>query len=1008
MLIQALRNFHPLALLDPEITGAIALPSGDWGINFAAAKGNFPDKGMKVQIQPWSEKALNDKVELLVNGKPVAHSVVTELIELRERTTLFVPADEFLSGQWTLAYRVTRIFQQPESFTPALELDVKLEIPAGQDIDPEYGHSGLSMKILPAGIVEDGVDKDSAKNGVDIIVLGKPGSTGLYEDAAVGDIAHVSWGGKMVLSAPLTQAQIDDPATNPFKIHIDEATILAAGDSGLEGLAVTYFIRDRVSNQSEDWCEETRIVVDTGNSRLDAPMLEDADGNEFDLEKLKPGDDLTLQVWAEAKEFAKNDVIIMNLRGATLEGESVDVSVRYTIQKTPPTLVEVLFSSAGARALAKTQGMFSFELERDGKVINRSKGRFIKFIGEATRLAAPISLDAVSGALDPDLAVTHVRIPYDPLIKEGNAIELKWFGTRPDTTTYDPELEWFFPSATEASDPNGFIVSVDGKHLKTLEGGTLDLSYNLLTDENGNVARRPSLHATVLNVGEPQFELVKPIVLGEKDGALEPNDLPNGLGKLTAPRPVNNPTQSGDTVTYFWSVEGSEPVTDSKKLNALSANKDVIFTLDANFVATHIEAHRGKTITVRYEIFRVASNTTSYSNPLEFVVGQPLEAVLPLPLLPQATGVGAFVTLAPLDVQTGARVIVAYDGMTTSQSIQLSLLGTPDAGSPTFPPQQGSTSGSVEFLIPAEAIAANIGNADKTFTLAYEVTAGTSKYPSKVLTVTVTPLPATELDKVSIVQAEGNDLDVTNVTEGATVLARDWAFIALNQRVKLELKGKTAAGAEHNLLLLPWPGSYVNQDWLNAGEFQYALPYSYLTELGHGTALELHFKAALTLSEEEADAIVAPLKTYRISNHTLSKTWDFNDQTFQGWIPQGSYRKDLHVSGGVVHAFTNSSFGFSGQVMTCAIELEAGRTYDFGFSLSARTGNGAFGTVLQLTINGTAIGPAVDTNRQVKWKLGTGTYTATSTGTFTLGLSNQVFSGDGNDFMVDNVWMKQR
>ncbi|WP_033053866.1 hypothetical protein, partial [Pseudomonas mandelii] len=72
---------------------------------------------------------------------------------------------------------------------------------------------------------------------------------------------------------------------------------LAAGDSGLEGLAVTFMVRDRVHNQSEDWCKETRIVVDTGNSRLDAPILKQANGNELDLDTL--GDEaLDLQVWA--------------------------------------------------------------------------------------------------------------------------------------------------------------------------------------------------------------------------------------------------------------------------------------------------------------------------------------------------------------------------------------------------------------------------------------------------------------------------------------------------------------------------------------------------------------------------------------------------------------------------------------------------------------------------------------------------------------------------------------
>ncbi|MEO8643451.1 MAG: hypothetical protein ABI447_18520, partial [Pseudomonas sp.] len=627
MLVQALKNLSPLALLAPEIPGAIEPrpPAEEWGINLAAAQLNFPDKGLKVQIPIWSNKNLLDKVELLLNGKPEASHTISDPVELTERTTLFVPPFRLQTGPWTLSCRVTRLHQQPETFTPPLKLDIKLELPAGQDTDPDYGHSGLYMAFEPAEIVQDGVDKDSAKKGVDILIQAKPGSGSNqpYENIAVGDVITVSWGGKIVLSASVTQAQIDNPVANPIKVHIDEQTILAAGDSGREGLAVSFMVRDRVHNQSEDWCKEARIVVDTGNSRLVAPIIRQANGNELDLDTL--GDEkLILQVWAESADFQQNDVIIMNLKGTTLDGDPIDIKVRQAIEKIPPVVVDVLLPNAAARALAKTQGVFSYELERNGSVIQRSKGRFINIVGEPKRLAAPIAEDAQNGALDPDLPNTHtgIRIPFDPLIQAGMAIELKWFGKRPDQTIYDPELEWFFPSAEEAKDPDGFVITVEGKHLKTLEGGTLDLSYNLLSDENGTIVSRGSQHAALLNVGEPKLELVKPIVLGEKDGALEPKDLPGGVSKLTAPRPVVNPTKAGDVVTYTWIGEVTGTKENSVTLNALSKDKDVNFTLDAAFVAEHIEPNRGKKVTANYRIWRAATNETSYSNPLEFVVGE--------------------------------------------------------------------------------------------------------------------------------------------------------------------------------------------------------------------------------------------------------------------------------------------------------------------------------------------------------------------------------------------------
>ncbi|PWK40571.1 hypothetical protein C7534_1095, partial [Pseudomonas sp. OV226] len=625
MLIQPLKNLAPLALLTPEIPGAIEpqAPADEWGINLAAAVGNFPDKGLKVQIPIWSSKSLGDKVELLLNNNVVDQHTISDPVELRERTTLFVAPGRLQTGNWALAYRVTRLSQQPELFAPPLKLYVKFELPGGQDTDPDFGHSGLYMAFFPPEVVQDGVDKDSAKNGVDVIVQAKPGSgtDRPYENIAVGDVITVSWGGQLVLSTPVTQAQIDAPLTNPVKVHIDEATILAAGDSGTEGLAVTFMVRDRVHNQAEDWCKETRIVVDTGNSLLDAPILEQADGNMLDLDTLGE-EKLLLHVWAASAEFNQNDVIIMSLKGTTVDGDPINITVRQAIEKKPPTVVEVLLDNAGARALAKTQGVFSYVLERSGTIVNRSKGRFINIIGEAKRLAAPIALDATSGALDPDLAGTRIRIPHDPLITAENGIELKWFGTRQDLTTYDPELEWFFPSTDEANDPDGFVIVVEGKHLKTLDGGTLDLSYNLLSDDNGTIVRRGSQHAALLNVGEAQFELVKPIVLGEVDGALEPDELPGGIGKLTAPRPIATPTVSGDVVTYTWLGEVTGKKEDSITLNALSKDKDVNFALNVQFVTDHIEPNRGKKITASYRILRNVTGKYSYSNLLEFIVGE--------------------------------------------------------------------------------------------------------------------------------------------------------------------------------------------------------------------------------------------------------------------------------------------------------------------------------------------------------------------------------------------------
>jgi YVTN family beta-propeller protein len=231
--------------------------------------------------------------------------------------------------------------------------------------------------------------------------------------------------------------------------------------------------------------------------------------------------------------------------------------------------------------------------------------------------------------------------------------------------------------------------------------------------------------------------------------------------------------------------------------------------------------------------------------------------------MPEATGTGANVTLAPLSVQNGARVIVAYTGMNDKQNIKLTMEGTPGAGSPDIPAKPGVASGSVEFLIPAEAVAANIGNSPQPFTLNYEVTAGQA-IPSLPLTVSVMPLPATELDKISIEQAEGTVLDLAKVTAGATIVSGVWAFIAVNHKVKLMITGTKNNGEALNQVVWPWPSSRVNQNWIDTGRYAYTLAYNAINDLADGSRLELHFKAALTLSQVEAEAIDASVKVYTI------------------------------------------------------------------------------------------------------------------------------------------------
>ncbi|WP_176470122.1 hypothetical protein [Pseudomonas sp. Irchel s3f10] len=849
----------------PGRTGPVSETPKVWGINLAAARDNFPRQGLLCRAGPWSPMGVGDKLVIYWGAGQQVLQETIDRSEVGTQLQMFVPASRIDEGQFAVSYAVTRLNQTPERPSEVMNVRVKLTRPGGDDDNDEPGHSKLVMSI-PREILDGGIDQDNVAAGVPI-TIGTAGAAP-YPNAAVGDVIQVTWGGVFVLSDPLT----DEQATGqtPIIVHIDKDTIKEGGDSGDAGLAVAFEVYDVVDNRSEDWSAEQRVVVALDTTLLGAPLLKEALNNKLDVDKLGEADG-TAQVVAmnrpppAPKDFEVGDTLFVRIKGTPKEGAPINLELPAKVLLSVPSIPEIPVPNAVLRQLAQTQIALSYRLKKhDASDDLRARTQFISAIGEVQRLKAPVALDAVSGALDPTLSQVRIEIPFDTSFAAGQSIRLFWLGTRPELTPYLPDLPLrpITNGDIEAKEP--LRINVPGAaHLTPINGGKLELYYQLLIEDsllgtmnrvNATHAIRESIHAEILQVGEARLELPEPQVAGVVDGVL-PADTDGTT--LTV---IYLNTVKGDEVFRQWVGSKTGTDSDSIKLNEFSAGKEVPFTIKAAL----IKGNEGGTVTASYYIKRAAGGEPSYANPLEFSVGGALENPLPLPQMPQATGTGAAVTLAPLNAQTGGRVIVAYTGMSDKHSIQLTMTGTPGAGSPTIAPKPGVASGSVEFLIPTEAIAANIGNTAKTFTLQYEVTQGTHKFPSLALTVTVTPLPAAELEKLSIVQAVGDELDVTQLSAGATFRAGVWAFMKTGHPVWLVLKGKNAQGNEHDRVVWKVPGSAVYQAWIDTGKYEQVIPYSYLKDLGHDTDLELHYKLALTLSQVEADAIVGPVKAYKI------------------------------------------------------------------------------------------------------------------------------------------------
>ncbi|MGF6518288.1 hypothetical protein ABH912_005754 [Pseudomonas sp. BT76 TE3572] len=840
-----------LVLRELKIPGRTGpTPTGEWGINIAAALDNFPRQGLQCQAGPWGNMDVGDKLVIFWGA---GNQVLQETVDQKEKgteLTMFIPAARIADGVHDVSYSVTRLGGTTEP-SEAMKVFVKLNRPGGQDQNGDTpGHSELHMTI-PKEILDGGIDKDNVADGVPITI--QP-----YPHMAAGDVIQVTWGGKFVLSEPLTEAQVKDPANNPIVVLVDEATIRDAGDSDSSGLAVAFEVYDVVDNRSEDWSAEQRVVVGVDKTRLTAPILKEALNNVLDVDKLGDADG-TVQILAVDNNFKLGDIIFVRVRGTPVEGVPVDLEIQGEPLTNVPSIHERKVPNAVLKQLAKTQVVFSYRLKKaDGSADLQSKGQFIRVIGEIQRLKAPIAEDAQQGAIDPELPRTRIEIPFDKSFAAGQAIKLFWLGTRPDFGPYLPDLPLRPITQGEIEAGKSLFITVAGEHLTPIKGGTLELYYQLLIEDtllatfnrvNATHAIRESLHLAPLRVGEPRLELPEPKVDGVVDGVLPP-DWP---GTTLTVEYLN--TVKDDVVTYEWVGSKTGTATDGVKLNSFTAGQPVPFNIKAEL----IKGNEGGTVSASYSIKRAAGGT-SFSNALTFSVGSTLD--LKPPYIKEAQN---DTSLDPMAAKDHLTAKVDYVGMLRGDKISVTwtgAIGTPAGGSYTTAPVDVGTVGPKEIPLPNSVVPYNLG---KSVTVTYSVIRGnTPGQPSRPLSLSVAPYPVAELDKLSIVEASGNELDLSQVTTNRTLRAGVWAFIADKQPVWLVLKGRKADGTVHNHTMWRVPGAAVNPTWLASGRYEQAVPYSYLKDLGHDTQLELHFKAGLTKSQVESEAIVAPVREYTV------------------------------------------------------------------------------------------------------------------------------------------------
>lgn len=231
--------------------------------------------------------------------------------------------------------------------------------------------------------------------------------------------------------------------------------------------------------------------------------------------------------------------------------------------------------------------------------------------------------------------------------------------------------------------------------------------------------------------------------------------------------------------------------------------------------------------------------------------------------------------------------------------------------------------------------------------------------------------------------------DSAKLTLEFQVFAGDQIFLRLVSSV---------LGGEHN------QSFYIAQ---NAPRCEILIPKTFVVA-STGTTISLMLQLIRSLQISPAPTARVNINPSPIVPPPTPTIWDFSNGSFQGWVPQGPYVGGLlHVINSSVVVEVPNSQATSAHIITRALPLIAGRTYDFSFVVIGGAATSDSST-LYMTMNGARIGPTVQNITQAQPQTGNGTYTATTTGNGWLGIFNATVPDRDHSIILGNIQMRPR
>ncbi|KAE9638610.1 Ig-like domain repeat protein, partial [Pseudomonas sp. PB106] len=763
----------PLQLWPLYIAGMTRpVTDADGGINIAVVEEH--DGGVLTVLDPYPDMAAGDAISILVADEPV-HQIRVTPDDLDKRLMFYLPVANFIPGTLECHYVLTRAGETaPDDPSVRLKLRVKLDNPAGADKEPHKpGHSELKMVGLPQDVIDNGVSKEWATQGVPMTVARYPGIT-------LRDHIYVKWGNVFLLPHEVTQAEVDGAE---IIITATPADILSGGDSNK--LLIHYQVYDEVWNFSEKWSQQANVAVEAGASRLEPAIFKEADEGQIQLKDLDHQPATLLIHIQSGGVFEAGDTVMIRIIGTPIPGSPSRTFTAEVILRTPAYVLEQSIPYEFVSLFAMGTMDASYELHKKNGDRHSSKRTWASVIGNPSQLPAPAINEVIGATLPADSPLATVLIRY-PSMANGDFINLIWEGIRSNGNPYVHEEQH---SVSDNEQREGLVtVYVASEHIQALANGSLKLYYRVATDVEDDDGVSESDYLRV-EVGTLRATLPSPEVEEAVDGIIDPSQANTQVSVRIKPVAW----AKGDTLTYYWI--GTSPLVstqDSLPITELGIGEPRRFRVAARFVSGNI----GHIVTVRYTLRHAATGKFSYSLPLSVMIGEPV-GFLPPPEVVQAPDG----TLDPMKGIDGVDIQCRYASMdATLDTLGLKWRGTPGAGTSQDLEKPANTSGMVAFHLPASVVGANIR---RSVNVNYEVGRYGRWTPSENLPLNILGFqkPETDLPRPEVPQAVNAVLDLMEFTGEARVLVKPWPFIAEGQLVWLKLEGRTGTGTHFIELL---------------------------------------------------------------------------------------------------------------------------------------------------------------------------------------------------------------